>query len=136
MNTFHLRILAADHPLYTGECESLIFPGQDGQYGIQAKHSNFISAVEPGVLKYRLPGGEQKVAAVSTGMIKVEDNDVLLLVGTAESPEEIDEVRARRGIDEAKQQLLAQAGAQEYHRVGIKMKRELSRVKAKEFQNQ
>jgi len=40
---------------------------------------------------------------------QIKEKAVAWAVATA-SPEEIDEVRARRGIDEAKQQLLAQAG--------------------------
>lgn len=64
MKSFHLELLAADHPLYIGPCESLTVSTLDGKYGILANHSNMILAVVPGPLfldhqdrtgKYYLP---------------------------------------------------------------------------------
>ena len=34
VKTFKLEILASDHVFYSGECDELIFPGQDGSFGI------------------------------------------------------------------------------------------------------
>ena len=53
MNTFHLRILASDQMFFEGACENLVAPCADGSFGVQANHSNMISAVTPGVLHYR-----------------------------------------------------------------------------------
>ena len=57
MNTFKTHILAASNTFYEGECESLIVPTADGQYGILAGHCDIISAVVPGKMTYRVPGG-------------------------------------------------------------------------------
>ena len=88
MNTFHLRILAADEMFFEGLCENLVVPCADGSFGVQAHHANMISAVAPGELHYRPAegpdAGREKIAAVSAGLIKVERNDVLVLVDTAE----------------------------------------------------
>ena len=73
MNTFKTHILAASNTFYEGECESLIVPTADGQYGILAGHCDIISAVVPGKMTYRVPGGENQIAAVSGGLVKVED---------------------------------------------------------------
>ena len=81
MNTFHLRILAADEMFFEGLCENLVVPCADGSFGVQAHHANMISAVAPGELHYRPAegpdAGREKIAAVSAGLIKVERNDVL-----------------------------------------------------------
>lgn len=87
MRTFQMHLLEADKVFFEGECESLAVPTTVGQYGILAGHSNMISAVVPGVLSYRAPGKEWRTAAVSEGMVKVEGNDVLVLVDSAEYPE-------------------------------------------------
>ena len=91
MNTFHLRILAADQMFFEGACENLAVPCADGSFGVQAHHSNMISAVTPGELHYRPAegpdAGREKIAAVSAGLIKVERNDVLVLVDTADRTE-------------------------------------------------
>lgn len=77
---------AASNTFYEGECESLIVPTADGQYGILAGHCDIISAVVPGKMTYRVPGGENQIAAVSGGLVKVEDGEVLVLVDSAERP--------------------------------------------------
>ena len=58
MNTFKLRVLAAEKPLYEGDCVSLVIPTIRGQYGIQAMHYNMTAAVVPGVLRLTSPEGE------------------------------------------------------------------------------
>ena len=96
MEAFQVHILAADHTFYEGPCESLVVPTVDGEAGILAHHCNIIAAVVPGELRCRTPEGEEYRAAVSEGLVKVEGGDVLVLVDSAERPEEIDANRARR----------------------------------------
>ncbi len=114
MEAFPVRILAADRTFYDGLCESLTISTSDGEQGILAHHSDMIAAVSPGVLRYRAPGEPMRVAAVSPGMLKVENGEVLMLLDSAEYPEEIDEARARREADEAREALLQQKSRQEY----------------------
>ena len=140
MNTFHLRILAADDMFFEGECENLIVPSPDGSFGVQAHHSNMISAVFPGELHYRPSegpdAGVEKIAAVSSGLIKVENNDVLVLVDTAEHPEEIDTNRARRAADAAKEALLQKRSIQEYKVAQYNLARAMSRLRVhSDFEN-
>ena len=78
--TFMTHILAADRKFYEGPLESLIVPTNEGQYGILAKHRNVITATVPGVLKYKLPNEEFKTAAVSSGLVKIENGEVLICV--------------------------------------------------------
>lgn len=89
MNTFNLDVFASDKPFFGGECVSMVIPVINGQYGIQAMHSNLIVAVVPGMMKIVPADGETIFASVSEGLAKIENNHVLLLVNTAEHPEEI-----------------------------------------------
>lgn len=97
-DTFRLLIYAADHPFFEGECRSAVVPTLWGQQGVMAHHSNYISAIVPGWVKVRSAEEKELLCAVSEGLLKVENNDVVILVATAEYPEEIDENRraARR----------------------------------------
>lgn len=92
--TFGLHIWASEKPFYDGECESLVIPSVDGKYGIMAGHSDLITAIVPGELKFTVPGKSPQIAAVSEGIMKIENNNVLVLVETIERPEEIDANRA------------------------------------------
>lgn len=131
MNTFALKVLAAEKPFYEGECISLVIPTINGQYGIQANHSNIIAAIVPGMMKFTAPDGEVTIAAVSEGLVKVENNQVLLLVDTAERPEEIDRNHAERSAAEAKEAMLQKKSIQDYHAAQAKMARAISRLKVK-----
>ncbi len=134
MNSFRLHIFAADRVFFEGDCVSLIVPTNHGQYGVQAHHSNMIAALVPGMLTYRLPEGESRNAAVSAGMIKVEANDVLVLVDAAERPEDIDAIRARRKADEAREILLQKRSQQEYRTAEATLARALNRLRVKDHQ--
>lgn len=131
MNTFALVVLAAEKPFFEGECISLVIPTDTGQYGIQACHNNMIAAIVPGMMKFTIPSGEEIIAAVSEGFIKVENNEVLILVDTAERPEEIDENRAKRSAEQAKEMILQKKSIQDYHAAQAKMARAINRLRVK-----
>lgn len=131
MSTFQVYILATDCAFYEGPCESLIVPTLQGQYGILPSHSNMIGAVIPGTLTYKLPGEPEKQAAVSAGLIKIENNEVLVLVDSVERPEDIDENRAKRAADEAKEAILQKKSIQEYRSAQANLARAISRLRVK-----
>ncbi len=131
MEEFQVKILAADHPFYSGKCYSLVIPTLEGMYGIHAGHSNMITAIVPGTLQYQLVPGSPLKAAVSNGLVKVENGEVLVLVDTIERPEEIDANRARRDADAAKEALLQKKSIQEYRSAQANLARALSRLRVK-----
>ena len=130
--TFPLEILAADNAFYQGQCRSLIIPTVDGMYGIQANHENEIIAVSIGLAKYTDESGEQFEAVLSSGICKVENGRVLILVETAEHPEEIDRVHAERDAAEAAEALRSRTNTADIKRAKAKMARAISRLRAKE----
>ena len=122
MEEFQVKILASDHPFYEGKCYSLVIPTLRGMYGIHAHHSNMITEIVPGA---------PLEAAVSNGLAKVENGEVLILVDTAERPEEIDANRARRDADAAKEAILQKKSIQEYRSAQANLARALSRLRVK-----
>ena len=131
MNTFQVHIYHANSPFYEGESVSRILPTTEGDYGIQANHSNLIAAVVPGTMMYRLPGQPAQYAAVSAGLVKVEDNDEPVLVDSAERPEEIDTNRAERAMAEAKEAMLQKKTVQEYKMAQAHLARAINRLRVK-----
>ena len=132
MTPFHARILASDTSFFDGTCESMVVPCTDGAMGILAHHSNMIAAVVPGELRFQPTDGPLRTAAVSSGLVKIEEGEVLLLVDTAERPEDIDANRAKRAADAAKEELLQKHSAQEYGRAQANLARAVSRLRVKE----
>ena len=114
-----------------GECESLVVPTPDGKCGVLAHHSNAIAAISPGELSYTVPGEKPRLAAVSHGMIKIEDNHVLVLVETAEKPEDIDRIRNQQKADAAREALLQKQSRREYLETQAQLARALTRLRVK-----
>ena len=82
-------------------------------------------------MKYRMEGGEMKYAALSSGMMRVENNDVLVLVESAEHPEEIDMKRALEEQEEAKEALLQKKSEQDYFLAEAMLLRAVNRIRVK-----
>ncbi|MDD6239001.1 MAG: ATP synthase F1 subunit epsilon [Oscillospiraceae bacterium] len=135
MENFPVHILAADEPFYEGPCQSISVPTTTGMYGVLAHHTNVILAIVPGTLRYRCEGEDEKLAAVSAGLMKVENGEVLILVDSAERPEEIDANRAQRAADRAKEELLQKKSIQEYRMAQSNLARALSRLQVKSSAN-
>lgn len=131
MKKFKLSIYASDKIVYEGECESLVIPTTTGQLGILANHSNLISLTIPGKLTFKNDGKED-VRIVSQGMVKIEDNEVLVLVEACEKPEEIDINRALKAEEKAKAELKKHMSNREYNMVYARLARAFSRAHIKD----
>ena len=131
MEPFNVTILASDHPFYKVVCYALTIPTPGGIYGIQAHQSNTIAGIVPGTLRYQTEADKVLEAAVSGGIAKVENGEVLILVDTAERPEEIDAKRAKRGVDAAREALLQRRSILEYQAAQATLARAASRLRVK-----
>jgi F-type H+-transporting ATPase subunit epsilon len=130
--SFRLEIMASDHMVYDGEAVSVSLPTTEGSVGILANHSNLIMAVVPGILEY-VPaesGAVRETVVVSGGLLKVENNEVMVLVDTAEDPDEIDEARAERAEARARDELKRSRTLREHAQTEAELSRALSRIKA------
>jgi len=136
MNSFHLSVLSADEPLYDGPCVSLVVPMQDGQYGIMARHPNMVGAVVHGKLTFQIPDGKRRIAAVDIGIVKVEGDDVLVLLNSGEYYEDIDIKRAKRSAEEAKRIMAEKMSKQEYEAARIDLIRAMNRLRIKKHDDE
>lgn len=128
MNTFSLKIIACDRVFYEGPCEIMSFPGYDGKMAIMANHERMTTNIEIGEIHFRTPDGEEHVAIVSDGLLKVKDNEVNVLVYSAEKPEEIDEFRAQAAKERAQEQLQQKQSIMEYHVSRASLARAMARL--------
>ena len=84
----------------------MIYPAEDGGTEILANHTQMTAQVAVGELRYKVPGGaDWQIAVVSGGIVKVDHNEVTVIVYSAEKPEEIDAERARRAKEAAEAEL-------------------------------
>ena len=129
--TFLLEIVTPERQFFTGQVESLILPASDGSYGVEPGHEPVVAAVEPGETRYKVDGQWQDIA-VGRGFARAADNEVILIVDTAERPEDIDENRARAAAERARERLQVQQSRREYYSGQVAMTRAMTRLKVKE----
>ena len=133
MAAFHLKILATDRPFFDGLAESVIVPVTDGEQEFLAYHSPFVAAIVPGKLIFRVPGEAPQLVAVGSGIAKVADNEVLVLVDSVERPEEIDANRAQRDLEAAKEAMRQKQSVMEYRLAQAHLARAVSRLRVKGY---
>ena len=130
--------MASDHMVYEGEATIVSLPTTEGSVGIMAHHSNIIMAIVPGIIEYEPAGqsGEEdsqpgrQTIVVSDGLLKVENGEVIILVDTAERPEEVDEARARRAEERAREAMKRANSNRDTELAAAELSRAISRIKA------
>jgi F-type H+-transporting ATPase subunit epsilon len=102
-----VAVVTAERELYSGEADSVIVPGTEGQLGILPRHAALLTTIKVGELLIKLGGAEEPLF-VSGGFLEVSNNRITVLAETAEYAEEIDQARAEAARHRA-QEHLAQA---------------------------
>ena len=127
MNSFILNITASSGEFYQGSCESMVLPVKDGVYGVQAGHSPVLVAIHMGMLKFTVDG-ETREILVGDGLAEVTPTFVLLLVDSAERPEDIDKNRAEAARIRAEERLQHKQSMHEYYQTKIALDRAMQRL--------
>ena len=127
MNSFILNITASSGEFYQGNCESMVLPVKDGVYGVQAGHSPLLVAIHMGMLKFTVDG-ETREILVGDGIAEVTPTFVLLLVDSAERPEDIDKNRAEAARIRAEERLQHKQSMHEYYQTKIALDRAMQRL--------
>lgn len=126
--TFNLEIIASDHPFFKGECEMIVFPGLDGEFGILPNHEPMVTCLSAGELRFKVDG-KWIVAAVSDGFVEIMPKFVVLIADTIEKPEEIDAKRAEEAKMRAEERLRQKQSIKEYYHTQAALNRAMSRLK-------
>jgi F-type H+-transporting ATPase subunit epsilon len=110
--------------------DEVVAPGSQGYFGVLPGHAPFLTTLGIGELTYRI-GRDEYHLAVAGGFAEVRNDKVIVLVDTAERPDEIDRERAERARQRAEQRLAGRGGAGEdtdYTRALAALMRALTRL--------
>ena len=127
MNKFMLNITASSGEFYQGYCEDLTLPTGDGVYGVQAGHSPVLVALHMGIMHFEVDGVGRDVL-VGDGIAEVTPSYVMVLVDSAERPEDIDRNRAEEARIRAQERLQHQQSMHEYYQSKIALNRAMQRL--------
>jgi F-type H+-transporting ATPase subunit epsilon len=79
---------------YKGKVEAVSVTLLDGEIGIYAHHTAVTAPVKPCLVKIKDKDGQWKTGFVSEGILEVAGGKTVLMVDSAEWPDEIDHERA------------------------------------------
>ncbi|MCX7855640.1 MAG: F0F1 ATP synthase subunit epsilon [Anaerolineae bacterium] len=101
---FRLEVVTPERQLFSGDVDSVLAPGAEGQLGILPHHAPLVSTLTVGELVARR-GEEEFVFAIYGGFIQVLPNQVIVLADVGERAEDVDAEQAERARREAEELL-------------------------------
>ena len=129
--TFRLQVATPERPVFAGRARSLIAPGAEGYLGVLANHAAMVALLSIGDLTVWAEDGTETHVAVNGGVLEVSGNTATVLADTAELASEIDEERAQRALERARNRLEEQSREIDRARARAALARALNRLRVK-----
>ena len=127
MASFRLQIITPEKIFYDDEAERVILRTTDGEMGILARHENFAGALPSGPVRI-MKDGKYRVAALSSGVLKVSAEKTTIIAEAIEWADEIDIEWANRSAEEAREKIRKKESDKELLYAEYKLKRALNRI--------
>ncbi|MDH5541642.1 MAG: F0F1 ATP synthase subunit epsilon [Nitrospinota bacterium] len=103
-------------------------PGSEGEFGVLKGHTEFLTTLKPGVIRYETEDGEFFLS-VSWGYAEVKGESVTILAETSERAEDIDMDRAKKDLEHWQKELSALSPDDEnYQKYQLKLERAQARL--------
>lgn len=99
-----LEIVTPEKKIFSGDVDTVILPGADGELGILPQHAGLVTALAPGELRYQ-QGGVTSTLAIGSGFAEVDQKKVIVLTDAALGEDEIDEAATEAAMKRAEEQL-------------------------------
>lgn len=128
MANFSLSVVTPEKIFFDGETSQITVRTTEGDIGILANHTSLVADLPSGPLKIMQEDGSWRVAALSTGLLKVGGNKVSILANAVEWADEIDLDWAKRSEEDARRRLAEQQDRHQLDLAELKLKRALNRI--------
>ena len=125
---FKLTVITPETVFFDDETSQIIVRTAAGDIGVLANHTSLVADLPSGPLKIKTEDGSYKIAALSSGLLKVGDNKVSIIANAIEWADEIDVEWAKRSEEEARRKLEQLQDKHELDIAELKLKRALNRI--------
>ena len=105
MATFHFELAAPDKLMFSGEAESVLVPGNEGDFVVLKDHAPVMAALRPGVIAIEDAAGKHKRIFVRGGFADVSPAGLIVLAETALPEGELDAIRLDQEIRDTEEDL-------------------------------
>ena len=131
MATIKLDIVTAEGTVFSGDVDTVIAPGVQGQLGILPHHSQLMTILDAGELRIK-QAGEELCIAVTGGFLEVRPDRVIVLADAAEHADKIDLARAEEAKQRAQEHISRRAPEIDLARAEASLRRAIIRLKVGE----
>lgn len=125
---FQVEIITPDRIFHRGDATMIEFNTAAGEIGVYKKHIPTTTVLAPGVVRIKMDGEEDVVAAVHSGFAEILPDKVTLLAEIAEWPDEIDKNRAEAAKARAQERLANKTEAIDVKRAEFALRKALVRI--------
>ena len=102
--TMQLDVVSAEESIFSGLVEEILAPGTMGDLGIMARHSQLITTLKAGELRYKTNDGATSLF-VAGGIMEVQPSIVTVLADTVVRAEDLDKKAAEEAQKRAEDAL-------------------------------
>lgn len=98
-----LNVATPNGMMLSIEVDSVQLPASNGEIGILPGHIPILAALKPGVLKYKLKGGQSGAAAIGSGFVEADAKRVRVIAEFFVRPEDVEKSEAQADLERATQ---------------------------------
>jgi F-type H+-transporting ATPase subunit epsilon len=127
---FQLSVVAPDRSVVEEAVTSVVAPGQDGYFGVQAGHTPLIAALKPGILEYVDTTNNRHFVYTGGGFAEVAADRVTVLADEAQPATEIDLSSAENALEASRRALRGEDSGMTTEEAVVEVERAINRMKA------
>ena len=127
MAKLQLVVVTAEGESFSGEVDTVVAPGEIGEFTVLPSHARLISNLMPGVLRFDQDGNSVSLA-LTGGFLEVSVNRVTVLADAAEQDDAIDLERAEAALERAQQRIDSDPSSQDLEQALASVRRARVRV--------
>lgn len=128
MATIAIKVITPERVVFNEDIEMITVKALDGLLGILPGHAPLVTGLQTGIMKIKQDGKEILVS-ISGGIMEVLPEEIKVVVGTAELPEEIDVERAQAAMRRAEERLNSNSRGVDEARARAALERAIARLK-------
>ena len=103
MDTLKLEIITPNGIIYNGNVVSVTLPGEEGEFGVLAKHSSLSTLLEAGVIDIEKEDKTVESILINWGVVNVDEEKAVVLVEGAVAIRGDSESAIANALDDAKE---------------------------------
>jgi F-type H+-transporting ATPase subunit epsilon len=104
MATFQFDLVSPAKLVFTGAVDQVDVPAIEGDFGVLAGHSPYVTVVKPGILTVHTAGGPQRFVVLG-GFAEVTPEGLTVLADVATTEAEVDRALIRERIKELEEKV-------------------------------